>query len=87
MIRFWLAHLMEQLGHPQEAARYYRSLRPEPWASYNLGRIYEELGEFADARREYEAFVAAWKDADPELQPKVAEARAAVQRLTSAIKE
>jgi tetratricopeptide (TPR) repeat protein len=87
MIRFWLAHLMKQLGHPQEAARYYRSLRPDPWASYHLGRIYEELGEIADARHEYEAFVAAWRDADPELQPKVAEARAAVQRLTSAIKE
>ncbi len=86
-IRLWLARLMEQLGRPQDAVRYYRSLWPEPLASYRLARVYEEVGEFANARREYEAFIAAWQDADPELQPKVAEARAAVQRLTSAIKE
>jgi tetratricopeptide (TPR) repeat protein len=87
IIRFWLGRLTEQLGRPQEAARYYRSLRWEPLASYHLGRVYEQLGQFADARTEYETFIAGWKDADPELQPKVEEARAAVQRLTSAIKE
>jgi tetratricopeptide (TPR) repeat protein len=86
-IRLWLAHLMEQLGRPQDAAKYYRSLWPEPPMSYHLARIYEDLGEFEKARDAYEDFIAAWQSADPELQPKVAEARAAVQRLTSAIKE
>jgi serine/threonine-protein kinase len=87
VIRIWLARLMKQLGRPEDAARYYRSVWYDPWTSYQLGKVYEELGEFADARRAYEGFIAAWKNADPELQPKVDEARAAVQRLSSAIQE
>jgi tetratricopeptide (TPR) repeat protein len=86
-IRFWLARLMEQLGRPKEAARYYRSLWFDPLATYHLARFYEQLGEFSESRREYEAFIAAWANADPELQPRVTEARAALQRLSSAIKE
>jgi NADP-dependent 3-hydroxy acid dehydrogenase YdfG len=48
---------------------------------------HEQLGEFAQARDAYAVFVAAWQDADPELQPRVEEARAAIQRVTTLVKE
>lgn len=47
----------------------------------SLGRVSEELGETDAARRSYEAFVIAYEDADPELQPRVEEARQALVRL------
>jgi tetratricopeptide (TPR) repeat protein len=87
MLRFWLGKLLLETGRSQEAERYFRSLQPDPIASYELGEIYEDLGEFAKARESYELFAIGWQDADPELQPRVVEARAAIQRLTSAIKE
>ncbi len=87
ILRLWLGKLMLEMGRMQDAERYFTSFYPNPLASLQLGKIYEELGDFAKARESYELFVLAWKDADPELQPKVAEARAAVQRLSSVIKE
>ena len=86
-LRWWLGKLMLELRRTRDAERYFASFRPDPLASYQLGKIYEELGDFAKARESYALFGLGWKDADPELQPMVAEARAAVQRLTSAIKE
>ena len=44
-----------------------------------LGALYRARGENAKARDYYGRFVALWKDADPELQPIVAEARAALK--------
>ncbi len=90
-IRWWLGTLLMELGRPADAARYFESFRAyylrDPLAAYRLASIYEEMGRFNEARDLYEQFALAWKDADPELQPMVAEARAAVQRLSSAIKE
>jgi tetratricopeptide (TPR) repeat protein len=86
-IRWWLCELYTQTGRPRDAERCLRSFYPSSFALYRLAKIYEELGDHARARESYELFAIAWKDADPELQPKVEEARAAVQRLTSAIKE
>ena len=44
-----------------------------------LGALYRARGERAKARDYYGRFVALWKDADPELQPIVAEARTALK--------
>jgi len=44
-----------------------------------LGVLYRARGEHAKARDYYGRFVHLWKDADPELQPIVAEARAALK--------
>ena len=44
-----------------------------------LGALYRERGEHAKARDYYGRFVDLWKDADPELQPIVAEARTALK--------
>jgi tetratricopeptide (TPR) repeat protein/tRNA A-37 threonylcarbamoyl transferase component Bud32 len=44
-----------------------------------LGELYEAAGELPKAVANLEKFIELWKDADPELQPKVREAR---ERLT-----
>lgn len=43
--------------------------------------LYRRLGQPAAARREYERFVALWRQADGEQQPRVARAHAAARRL------
>jgi len=44
-------------------------------------RVAERLGEGDEAARYYAGVARAWRSADPELQPRVAEARAALARL------
>ena len=46
-----------------------------------LGELYEAKGDIPRAVERYNAFVSLWKNADAELQPKVAEVRRRVQRL------
>jgi len=46
-----------------------------------LGELYEAKGEREKALSHYLQFVALWKDADPELQPKVAEVRQRIAHL------
>jgi tetratricopeptide (TPR) repeat protein len=82
-----IAEVLFQTDRMREAERYYSSLPPSPWGFYRLGKIYEDLKEWEKARRSYEQFVIGWKDADPELQPRVAEAKAAIARLSSVIQE
>ncbi len=47
-----------------------------------LGELWENKGNKAKAVEYYTKFVDLWKDADPELQPKVAEAKARLAKLT-----
>ncbi len=46
-----------------------------------LGELYEAKGDGVKAAINYRKFVDLWKDADLELQPKVAEARRRLARL------
>jgi hypothetical protein len=46
-----------------------------------LGELYEARGDRQKAASYYTKFVELWKNADPELQPKVAEVRRALARL------
>jgi tetratricopeptide (TPR) repeat protein len=46
-----------------------------------LGELYEAKGDTKRAVEHYAAFVELWKHADPDLQPKVAEVRARLDRL------
>jgi hypothetical protein len=46
-----------------------------------LGQLYEAKGNREKAAHYYAKFVDLWKDADPELQPRVAEAKARLARL------
>ena len=47
-----------------------------------LGELHESLGHPEQAIRYYRAFIDLWEDADPELQPQVADARRALAHLT-----
>ena len=46
-----------------------------------LGGLYEQRGEIGKAVDYYNQFVTLWKDADPDLQPRVAEARRRLEAL------
>ncbi|MBW7932657.1 MAG: hypothetical protein H3C62_03400 [Gemmatimonadaceae bacterium] len=46
-----------------------------------LGELYDAKGNTAKAVEHYQKFTDLWKDADPELQPKVREARARLDEL------
>jgi tetratricopeptide (TPR) repeat protein len=47
-----------------------------------LGQLYETLGDTAKAIDNDRAFIELWKNADPELQPRVADAKRRLARLT-----
>jgi hypothetical protein len=44
--------------------------------------LYEGLGDTAKAIANYRGFIELWKNADPELQPRVADAKRRLARLT-----
>ena len=46
-----------------------------------LGELYEQKGNIAKAAENYRAFIDIWKNADPSLQPQVAEVRRKLSRL------
>ena len=51
---------------------------------YRLGELYQDAGDTKRATEYYGRFVDLWKNADPELQPRVTEARARIDRLNRA---
>jgi len=60
---------------------------PSQWGDIQLirerlGQLYESLGNTEKAAEQYRAFIELWKNADPELQPRVADARQRLARLT-----
>ena len=75
-----LAFAYQMAGKPQDAARVYEdglnhgkfplgAEGQEYWilAHYELGKIYQELGDTAKAKEYYEQFFSIWKDADPDI--------------------
>ena len=53
-----------------------------PAVHKRLGELYEAKGQRDKALAHYRVFLDLWKNADPELQPKVTEARQRVAALT-----
>ena len=64
-------------------------INPDTWllapAHKRLGELYEARGDAKKAAEHYAAFVELWKHADPDLQPKVAEARTRLERVRRAL--
>lgn len=53
-----------------------------PAVHKRLGELYEAKGEREKALQHYRIFIDLWKDADPQLQPRVRDARQRVTALT-----
>ena len=51
---------------------------------YRLGELYESAGDTKHATEYYGRFVDLWKNADPDLQPRVIEARKRIERMNRA---
>jgi len=89
--RFLHAELLHAAGRDDEALRWYGSF-PEP-SGYDIGylapaylrqgEINERLGRRSDALAFYRRAADLWRDCDPGLKPQLAEARRAVERLSS----
>jgi eukaryotic-like serine/threonine-protein kinase len=47
-----------------------------------LAQLYDALGQPEKGAEQYRSFIELWKNADPELQPRVAEARRQLAKLT-----
>jgi tetratricopeptide (TPR) repeat protein len=78
--RFIRAELLHTLGRDGEALQAYRGIADQLFhsgapAHLRLAEIYERRGERQKARDHYARFAELWKDADPELQPLVEDAR------------
>jgi tetratricopeptide (TPR) repeat protein len=91
-ISFWLGILLLEMGRPADAVPVFRdwfsfsrgfapAAGPQPLASFYLGKAYAAMNEHEKARDAYEFFAESWREADPELQPMVQEARQASLRL------
>ncbi|HET6617442.1 MAG TPA: adenylate/guanylate cyclase domain-containing protein [Gemmatimonadota bacterium] len=80
-VRWSIAELLVDLGRGEESIPYYRSIRNDPNAALELGKVFEALGRRDEAKEQYETALAYWRTADPELAPKIAEARQRVAGL------
>lgn len=81
--RLWLGDLNVAAGRDRQAIPYYESHRSgviRPYADFQLGPLYERLGETDRAIAAYQSFLQAWEEADPDLAWK-GEAQAALERL------
>jgi TolB-like protein len=83
IVRTWLALLNLERGQPAAAEGLLYAADARSLMALPLARAYEAAGDHERARRFYEWLTIAWRDADPELQPAVQEAREALQRLGS----
>jgi tetratricopeptide (TPR) repeat protein len=78
--RTYLRQYVEMSGTTRTGVdRYY--LAP---ALFRLGELYESAGDVKLATEYYGRFADLWKNADPELQPRVAEAKKRIDRLNRA---
>jgi tetratricopeptide (TPR) repeat protein len=93
--KFEIAEAYTKLGQPDSAIAYYNftldtagTMRVYGDATYlaatyqRLGELYETKGDRKRAVESYEKLIALWKNADPELQPIVKDAKERVARLS-----
>ncbi len=86
--RYLRARLLHEAGRLQEAIKWYGSftnvsvhdLTYAARSHFDLGQLYESLGEPERAAQHYARFIELWQDADPELRDVVDEAQ---QRLAA----
>lgn len=87
--RYLRAEVLRELGRDQEALTWYASAAEiSPFelpflapSHLHRGEVHERLGQRREAASHYARFIDLWSDADPELQPPVAAARARLKQL------
>jgi tetratricopeptide (TPR) repeat protein/TolB-like protein len=77
----WLGAYFLEHHQPADAESVFGINEARSLVALPLARAYEAAGDRERARRFYEWFTITWRDADPELQPRVQQAREALQRL------
>jgi tetratricopeptide (TPR) repeat protein len=92
-----LMYTFSEAGMADSALAQYELYRKGAWGSRPLAgpdltlgargyelvaKLYESKGDTAKAAEHYRTFIDLWKNADPELQPRVAEARQRLLKLT-----
>jgi hypothetical protein len=92
-----LVEIFAEAGMADSALAQWEVYRRTPWGSRPrtgpdftvgaltieaVGKMYELRGDTANAVEAYREFVERWKNADPELQPRVVEARKRLEALT-----
>jgi tetratricopeptide (TPR) repeat protein len=90
-----LGRAYDQAGMPDSAVALYQRYLDTPFIGrlpldalwrgrvlYRLGELYEERGDRVKAADRYAEFVRLWKQADPELQAKVADAKQRLEALS-----
>jgi len=96
-VNLQLAAAFDRLGKPDSALAYYEAwsaMGEEGWqvflyhlthpiAWYRMAELYEAKGDREKAIDFYGRFTEVWRDADPELQPQVREARRRLADLTA----
>ena len=95
-LSFDLGRAYDAASKPDSAALFFEQYLATPfWGKPNipldpirvpairerLGQLYESMGKTDKAVQNYRAFIDLWKNADPELQPRVADARKRLARL------
>jgi tetratricopeptide (TPR) repeat protein len=86
---FAVGRAFDVAGRVDSAIAYYRldletptmQAPPRPVLFERLGQLYEEQGDLESAAVYYARFVELWRDADPELQPRVAAASARLEEI------
>jgi tetratricopeptide (TPR) repeat protein len=87
-VRWWMAEILLEQGRFDEARRYYDSLWNTQWGAWfevrnlGLGDAYRGMGDPAQAREKYEAFLEAWSEA-PADNALVVRARSGLEALGS----
>ncbi|NGP78187.1 tetratricopeptide repeat protein, partial [Balneolaceae bacterium YR4-1] len=78
----WRGDLYRELGKYEQAEDWYLTYWTNPISHERLGMLYEDMNKPEKAAEAYRRFIVAWKDADPELQDMVMEARQRLQKLS-----
>lgn len=79
---FWLGEAYRRIGKLEKAQKWYHSWWTNPIVHERLGLLYEQMNKPYKAAAAYRRFIEAWKNADPELQDRVEQARERLQSLT-----
>jgi hypothetical protein len=77
----WRGDYFRETGQLEKAEGWCMGTWWHPVAHERLGMLYEQMGKPEKATAAYERFIEAWKNADPELQARVKEARRRVEAL------